>query len=38
MCCRTLRDKFEYQQLMEIAGVDYPGARSGSTSSITCFR
>lgn len=22
--CRTLRDKFEYQQLMEIAGVDYP--------------
>jgi NADH-quinone oxidoreductase subunit C len=23
--CRTLRDKFEYQQLMEIAGVDYPG-------------
>jgi NADH-quinone oxidoreductase subunit C len=21
---RTLRDKFEYQQLMEIAGVDYP--------------
>ena len=23
--CRTLRDRFEYQQLMEIAGVDYPG-------------
>ena len=23
--CRTLRDSFEYQQLMEIAGVDYPG-------------
>ena len=23
--CRTLRDEFEYQQLMEIAGVDYPG-------------
>ncbi len=23
--CRTLRDDFEYQQLMEIAGVDYPG-------------
>jgi NADH-quinone oxidoreductase subunit C len=23
--CRTLRDQFEYQQLMEIAGVDYPG-------------
>jgi NADH-quinone oxidoreductase subunit C len=22
--CRMLRDKFEYQQLMEIAGVDYP--------------
>jgi NADH-quinone oxidoreductase subunit C len=22
--CRTLRDEFEYQQLMEIAGVDYP--------------
>jgi NADH-quinone oxidoreductase subunit C len=22
--CRTLRDHFEYQQLMEIAGVDYP--------------
>jgi NADH-quinone oxidoreductase subunit C len=22
--CRILRDKFEYQQLMEIAGVDYP--------------
>jgi len=22
---RTLRDQFEYQQLMEIAGVDYPG-------------
>ena len=22
--CRTLRDQFEYQQLMEIAGVDYP--------------
>src|ERR671917_1998287 len=22
--CRTLRDAFEYQQLMEIAGVDYP--------------
>ena len=22
---RTLRDGFEYQQLMEIAGVDYPG-------------
>jgi NADH-quinone oxidoreductase subunit C len=22
--CRTLRDMFEYQQLMEIAGVDYP--------------
>ena len=22
--CRTLRDRFEYQQLMEIAGVDYP--------------
>ena len=22
--CRTLRDSFEYQQLMEIAGVDYP--------------
>jgi NADH-quinone oxidoreductase subunit C len=22
---RTLRDRFEYQQLMEIAGVDYPG-------------
>ena len=22
---RTLRDNFEYQQLMEIAGVDYPG-------------
>ena len=21
---RTLRDRFEYQQLMEIAGVDYP--------------
>jgi NADH-quinone oxidoreductase subunit C len=21
---RTLRDQFEYQQLMEIAGVDYP--------------
>jgi NADH-quinone oxidoreductase subunit C len=23
--CRTLRDRLEYQQLMEIAGVDYPG-------------
>ena len=23
---RTLRDQFDYQQLMEIAGVDYPGA------------
>jgi NADH-quinone oxidoreductase subunit C len=23
--CTTLRDDFEYQQLMEIAGVDYPG-------------
>ncbi len=23
--CETLRDRFEYQQLMEIAGVDYPG-------------
>ncbi len=23
--CRTMRDRFEYQQLMEIAGVDYPG-------------
>lgn len=23
--CRTLRDRFEYQQLMDIAGVDYPG-------------
>jgi NADH-quinone oxidoreductase subunit C len=22
--CRVLRDRFEYQQLMEIAGVDYP--------------
>jgi NADH-quinone oxidoreductase subunit C len=22
--CRTLRDSFEYQQLMEMAGVDYP--------------
>jgi NADH-quinone oxidoreductase subunit C len=22
--CRLLRDRFEYQQLMEIAGVDYP--------------
>lgn len=22
--CRALRDRFEYQQLMEIAGVDYP--------------
>lgn len=22
--CRTLRDHFEYQQLMEMAGVDYP--------------
>lgn len=22
--CRMLRDRFEYQQLMEIAGVDYP--------------
>jgi len=22
--CRSLRDRFEYQQLMEIAGVDYP--------------
>jgi NADH-quinone oxidoreductase subunit C len=22
--CRILRDRFEYQQLMEIAGVDYP--------------
>jgi NADH-quinone oxidoreductase subunit C len=22
--CRTLRDRFEYQQLVEIAGVDYP--------------
>jgi len=22
--CRTLRDRLEYQQLMEIAGVDYP--------------
>jgi len=22
--CRTLRDRFEYQQLMELAGVDYP--------------
>jgi NADH-quinone oxidoreductase subunit C len=22
--CRTLRDRFAYQQLMEIAGVDYP--------------
>ena len=22
--CETLRDRFEYQQLMEIAGVDYP--------------
>ena len=22
---RTLRDRFDYQQLMEIAGVDYPG-------------
>ncbi len=23
--CRTLRDDFAYQQLMEMAGVDYPG-------------
>ena len=23
--CTILRDRFEYQQLMEIAGVDYPG-------------
>jgi len=23
--CRILRDDFEYQQLMEMAGVDYPG-------------
>src|SRR4051794_24502021 len=23
--CRTLRDELDYQQLMEIAGVDYPG-------------
>jgi NADH-quinone oxidoreductase subunit C len=23
--CRTLRDEFAYQQLMEMAGVDYPG-------------
>ncbi|MBA3677788.1 MAG: NADH-quinone oxidoreductase subunit C [Sphingosinicella sp.] len=23
--CRTLRDEFQYQQLMEMAGVDYPG-------------
>jgi NADH-quinone oxidoreductase subunit C len=23
--CRTLRDEFHYQQLMEMAGVDYPG-------------
>jgi len=23
--CRILRDRFEYQQLMEMAGVDYPG-------------
>lgn len=22
--CRTLRDRFDYQQLMEMAGVDYP--------------
>jgi NADH-quinone oxidoreductase subunit C len=22
--CRTLRDRFEYQQLMEIVGIDYP--------------
>jgi NADH-quinone oxidoreductase subunit C len=25
--CRTLRDRFAYQQLMEIAGVDYPERR-----------
>jgi hypothetical protein len=30
--CRTLRDRFEYQQLMEIAGVDYPQRPSGSRS------
>jgi NADH-quinone oxidoreductase subunit C len=23
--CRILRDRFEYQQLMELCGVDYPG-------------
>jgi NADH-quinone oxidoreductase subunit C len=23
--CRTLRDRFEYQQLMDVCGVDYPG-------------
>ena len=39
--CRLLRDTpgLEYQQLMEIVGVDYPGARpSDSTSIIACFR
>jgi NADH-quinone oxidoreductase subunit C len=33
-----LRDRFEYQQLMEIAGVDYPARPSASTSSIICCR
>src|SRR3954469_24219553 len=23
--CRLLRDRFEYQQLMEMVGIDYPG-------------
>ena len=38
--CRALRDTpgLEYQQLMEIAGVDYPDRPSGSRSIIACCR
>jgi NADH-quinone oxidoreductase subunit C len=36
--CRTLRDRFEYQQLMEIAALIIRSARSGSRSSIACSR
>jgi NADH-quinone oxidoreductase subunit C len=35
---RLLRDDHEYQQLMEIAGVDYPCRPSGSKWSTCCFR
>jgi NADH-quinone oxidoreductase subunit C len=32
--CRTLRDRFEYQQLMEIAGVDLSAARGTVRSRL----